>query len=75
MSTKELQRELREMGKSDQGPRGVLIKRYAKYADQEGQEEVLAGAEQAPHASGRPMRVMVDESTGNKYMRSVDHKD
>ena len=33
MSTEELQRKLRELGKSDQGPRGVLIKRYEKYAD------------------------------------------
>ena len=74
MSTKEFQRKLRELGKSDQGPRGVLIKRYEKYADLEDQEEVPAGAEQAPHASERPMMVMVDESTGNKYMRAVDHK-
>ena len=74
MSTKELQKKLREMGKSDQGPRGVLIKRYEKYADLEDQEEIPAGAEKAPHASERPMMVMVDESTGNKYMRAVDHK-
>ena len=57
------------------------------YADLEDQEEVRAGAgtdvptssggsscQQAPHASERPMMVMIDESTGNKYMRSVDHK-
>ena len=62
------------MGKSDQGSRGVLIKRYEKYADLEDQEEVPEGVGQAPHASERPMMVMVDESTGNKYMRAVDHK-
>ena len=28
----------------------------------------------APHASDNPMMVMVDESTGNKYMRAVPHK-
>ena len=32
------------------------------------------GAGQGPHASERPMMVMVDESTGNKYMRLVDAK-
>ena len=26
------------------------------------------------HASENPMMVMVDEPTGNKYMRAVDHK-
>ena len=77
----DVQRKQREMGKSDQGQRGVLIKRYEKYADLEDQYEVQAGVEresdgnrQAPHASERPMMVMIDESTGNKYMRAVDHK-
>ena len=37
LSTKELQKKLREMGKSDQGQRGVLIRRYEKYADLEAQ--------------------------------------
>ena len=32
----------------------------------------LGGAK--PHTSDNPMMVMVDESNGNKYMRSVDHK-
>ena len=27
----------------------------------------------APHASDRPMMVMVDESNGNKYMRALAH--
>ena len=87
LSTKELQKRLREMGKSDKGQRGALMRRYEMYADLEDQEEVQAwaGADvstpsgdssrpQAPHASEIPMMVMVDESTGNKYMRSVDHK-
>ena len=29
---------------------------------------------QVGHASDYSMMVMVDESTGNKYMRAVDHK-
>ena len=67
LSTKELQRKLRELGKSDKGSRGVLIGRYEKYADLEDQEGVQAEVEregeenrQAPHASERPMMVMVD---------------
>ena len=29
---------------------------------------------QKPHATEHPVMVMVDEATGNKYMRMVDHK-
>ena len=43
MSTKELQKRLRELGKSDRGQRGDLIKRYEMYADVEGQEEGQSG--------------------------------
>ena len=87
MSTKELQKRLRELGKSDRGQRGDLIKRYEMYADVEDQEEGPSGESvdvhssdagssrtRAPHASERPMMVVIDESTGNKYMRAVDHK-
>ena len=81
LSTKELQKKLRELGKSDKGSRGTLIGRYEKYADPDDQEAAQdeVGREresdrQAPHASERPMMVMVDEATGNKYMRAVDHK-
>ena len=95
MSTKELQKRLRNMGKSDKGQRSVLIERYERYAREEEQEETAAGQEveeaseeaitrkpgcqeeakcQRPHASDYPMMVMVDEPTGNKYMRAVGHK-
>ena len=95
MSTKELQKRLRNMGKSDKGQRSVLIERYERYAREEEQEETSDGQEaeeaseeattrkpgcqegtkgQRPHASDYPMMVMVDESTGNKYMRAVGHK-
>ena len=80
MSTKELQKKLAEMGKSTVGQRNVLAKRYERYRSQEGEGEDLeeeaegGGVDPRPHASDRPMMVMVDESTGNKYMRSVDHK-
>ena len=87
MSTKELQKRLRKLGNSDRGQRSDLIKRYEMYADVEEQEEDPDGAgtdvpssdagssrTRAPHASARPMMVMIDESTGNKYMRAVDHK-
>ena len=81
MSTKELQKRLKEMGKSTLGRRNVLVERYERYKAQEeaedaGVEEAGEAAESSPreHASDRPMMVMVDESTGNKYMRSTDRK-
>ena len=74
MSTKELQRRLKELGKSNEGQRNVLIKRYERCVAQE-EEETMGEAEAVgPHASDNPMMVMVDESTGNKYMRAVPHK-
>ena len=61
MSTKELQRRLREMGKSDKGQRGALMRRYEMYADLEDQEEVQAGAStDVPTPSGGaapPMKI------------------
>ena len=42
--------------------------------EDEGDETPVEGGEPAPHASERPMMVMVDEATGNKYMRVVPHK-
>ena len=38
------------------------------------QEEVGDSEAVGPHASDNPMMVMVDESTGNKYMRAVPYK-
>ena len=80
MSTKELQKKLLDMGKSARGQRSVLIERYERYAREEDQEEALEGCEVSEtgagsgHASEHPMMVMVDESTGNKYMTTVSHK-
>ena len=81
MSTKELQKRLAELGRSTKGQRSDLVRRYEKYKAQEVEEETDPEAEMEetaaasrPHASDRPMMVMVDESTGNKYMRSVDRK-
>ena len=79
MSTKELQRRLREMGRSERGSRPVLVRRYEReispgeHASEDAGEGQEAGRA-AAHASEHPMMVMVDESTGNKYMRAVDHK-
>ena len=39
MSTKELQRQLREMGKSDKGSRQDLVRRYDKERPQECDED------------------------------------
>ena len=74
MSTKEFQRRLKELGKSNEGQRNVLIKRYEKYVAQEDQEEMGDGEAAGPHASDNPMMVMVDEDTGNKYIRAVPNK-
>ena len=43
MSTKELQRKLRDLGKSDRGSRPELVQRYERYAPQEEQEELAPG--------------------------------
>ena len=80
MSTRELQRRLREIGKSDRGSRQDLVRRYEREVPQEERDgERDPGEEEdhdpmPSHASENPMMVMVDESTGNKYMRAVDHK-
>ena len=86
MSTKELQRKLRDLGKSDRGSRPELVQRYERYAPQEEQEELAVGtaagsaarnsgsARVGAHASEHPTMVMVDEATGNRYMRAVEHK-
>ena len=82
MTTKELLKRLRELGRSAEGQRNVLIKRYEKHMARENQEEIgeegavpeggphvaPEASEAGPHASDNPMMVMVDESTGNKYM-------
>ena len=74
MTTKELQKRLKESGRSVEGQNNFFIKRYEKYVAQVDQEEVGDGDAVGPRASDNPMMVMVDESTGNKYMRAVPHK-
>ena len=60
-------------GKPDVGSRGVLNKRLHECSQEEDRSEQLE-EEMRAHASDSPLIVMVDESIGNKYMRSVDHK-
>ena len=80
MSTKELQRKLKELGKYSKRSRSELTKRYDREVQSEeperGPEEKSSSSMQPPksHASENPMMVMVDEATGNKYMKVVDHK-
>ena len=68
------------MGKSDKGTRNELVKRYDRELPQEEEDGERDGDRERerrpmpPHASENPMVVMVDESTGNRYMRAVDHK-
>ena len=77
MSTRELRRTLQ---------RKVLIKRYQLYADGLDASSASASSPGAddgakhpvesgfPHVSDHQMMVMVDEETGNKYMRAVEKK-
>ena len=65
---------MRESGQSAEGQRNVFVKRYEKYVAREDREEIGEGEAAGPHASDNPMMVMVDESTGNKYMRAVLHE-
>ena len=79
MSTKELQTKLRELGKSVKGQRPVLVRRYEQAMQGEEREEGAPpedprGERSAAPATEHPVMVMVDESTGNKYMRMVEHK-
>ena len=80
MSSKELQRQLRRMGKSDKGTRSDLVKRYDREVPQEDaagerdEDRERESRPMPPHASENPMMVMGDESTGSKYMGAVDHK-
>ena len=79
MSTKELQSKLRELGKSARGQRPVLVRRYEQAVPEEEREECAPqeaprGERSEAHAIEHPVMVMVDESTGNKYMRMVEHE-
>ena len=74
MSTKGLLKKQKELGKSVPGSMNVLMKRYQMYENKEHQEELGLGMGPGIHAFERPMMVIVDETTGNKHMRSVRHK-
>ena len=50
------------------------ISKYQEEEQVEGEETPAEEGKVAPHASDSPMMVMVDEATGNKYMRAVPHK-
>ena len=65
---------MKELGKSTLGARNVLVKRYQMYAPEEDHNDEGTGEAAGSHAYDKPMMVMVDEDTGNKYMRSVRHK-
>ena len=62
------------------GPRNDLVKGYDKHMPQEEAGGERDGDQEnesrpmPPHASEKPKMVMVDESTGNKYMTAVGHK-
>ena len=67
MSTKELQKRLRNMGKSDKGQRSVLIERYERYAREE--EEVTAvgsEVEEAPKEATERKPGCQEETKGQR---------
>ncbi|MDA8583663.1 hypothetical protein N9L68_05500, partial [bacterium] len=74
MSTNELQQRQWGLGKSSVGSRDVLMNMYHMYSDKADQEELETGLGPGIHAHERPMMVMADEFTGNKYMRAVRRK-
>ena len=62
MSTKELKKRLKDMGRSQEGAHNVLVKRYELYRKEAGDPDVgeQVPAEDgavAPHASDNPMMV------------------
>ena len=82
MSTKGLQKKLRDLGKSHRGSRPDLVQIYEKYAPPEEQEELDASTSRRPadsnsssdrrgaHASEHPTMVMVGEATGNRALEA-----
>ena len=79
-------KRLQQLGKSSTRARNVFIRRYQLYADgpdssfttdpnldEEGGDESHI-EKYFPHANDHPMMVMVDEETGNTYMRAVENK-
>ena len=56
MSTKELQRQLRRMGKSDRGTRSELVKRYDRELPQEMRAERGTRTQRGRHVPCRRMR-------------------
>ena len=60
MSTKEIKRKLAEIGRSTEGPRNVLVKRYEKFVNHEDRERASEEETQGAHASESPIMVMVD---------------
>ena len=55
LTTKELQKRLRELGQSTEGLRNVLIKRYENHVAQEGREEMGSDEAVMPHMQIIPL--------------------
>ena len=73
--------EIHRHGKARPWIQTGLVKRYDKEMLKKNADGEWDGGDEGrprpmpPHASGNPMMVMVDESTGIKYMRAVGHID
>ena len=79
LSSNELRRRLRTAMLPADGNRNTLVQRYDEFVkgvlDEEGISDMSESEEPTEaKASEHPSLVMVDEETGNKYMRMVDQK-
>ena len=81
LSTNELRRRLHTAMLPADGNRNTLIKRYDEFVSETLREEGMSDISESEEdgkddmkASDHPSLVMIDEQTGNKYMRMVDQK-
>ena len=80
LSTNELRRRLRTAMLPADGNRDTLVKRYDRFVSETLREEGMSDISESEEekgemkASDNPSIVMIDEETGNKYMRIVDQK-
>ena len=73
LPTYEIRVRLKSAGRSDKGSRQLVLKRYREHLRQCGEQEGETEGT-VTLASENPLMVMLDEETGNKYMRAVDQK-
>ncbi|MDA8583910.1 hypothetical protein N9L68_06735 [bacterium] len=73
LPTHEIRTRLEIGGRSDKGSRQVVLNIYREHLRQCGEQEGDT-EETVTLASQNPLMVLLDEETGNKYMRAADQK-